>query len=284
MSTTNVRKGRRGFTLIELLVVIAIIAILIGLLLPAVQKVREAAARMQSSNNLKQMSLGLHACASANDDKFVIGLGFFPGTSNVGLVAPFNANQPWSVHLLPYIEQDNLYRLPANWTTAYVKTYKAPSDPTFTVDNNRLSYFGNQLALNPAGPANFGSHANLKATFTDGTSNTIAFTERYSSGGANPLAARTWNIQTTPVAFAGNLTSANNSAGSVLFIPNTTSGFQMKPAVTIINSTVPQGCSSGVLQVGLCDGSVRGVNVGTPPLTFFQACTPALGEVLPSNW
>src|SRR5215213_9679429 len=99
---------RRAFTLVELLVVIAIIAILIGLLLPAVQKVREAANRIKCNNNLKQLGLAAQAYHDAND-RFPVGVqmpyakaGNDPLTGGMG--SPFGPS--WAVLLLPYIEQD----------------------------------------------------------------------------------------------------------------------------------------------------------------------------------
>lgn len=194
-------RPRRGFTLIELLVVIAIIAILIGLLLPAVQKVREAAARMKCTNNIKQMSLALHNANDANGR-----LPPLAGTYGAAYFAPL------FFHVLPFIEQDNvskaatisgyiipLYQTPgpsggsSRLRQTPIQTYKCPSDPTLgtNVATDWLpgdsSYGGNwqvfgrvpftaPTAGTPA--AEWDGAARIPGTFSDGTSNTVVFAEK----------------------------------------------------------------------------------------------------------
>lgn len=185
---------RKGFTLIELLVVIAIIAVLIGLLVPAVQKVREAANRAKCSNNLKQLGLALH--------NHMASMGFFPACAEL---PAGQLSQPWSAHarLLPYLEQEALAKLidwkttPNNFTLLpniakmRIPTYMCPSEVndrarvTPNITYYPLNYGLNQgtwFVYDPAS-AKGGDGAfapNLKARpadILDGLSNTLGATE-----------------------------------------------------------------------------------------------------------
>jgi prepilin-type N-terminal cleavage/methylation domain-containing protein len=268
-------KRSRGFTLIELLVVIAIIAILIGLLLPAVQKVRDAAARVQSQNNLKQMGLAVNNLAGTYNTAMPPSYGPFP-TGGVVYGTLFG-------HLLPYIEQVNLYNQSTNsGTTSFagqiaqpVKPYIAPADPTNSTSSAGLiSYYSNFLVFGSTG-------GNLPATFVDGTSNTVIITEGYAvPGAAGTLAAGSRYWSDTVAAGPPPVGSGYTSYTAQPVSPNYQ--INVKPAAAMAG--YPQGCSTAALMVGMADGSVKAMTSGTSASTFLAASTPAGGEVLGSDW
>lgn len=276
------RASRAAFTLIELLVVIAIIAILIGLLLPAVQKVREAAARMTCSNNLKQLVLACHNYESVN--------GNFPSAfenpRNASYPDYFNSSWAWSSFLLPYVEQESLARqlnvaentrpgvpgisppaqgiptlqptdLPNNLGQTKLKVFRCPSDTGPDLNTVRYNFaMSNYRAV--AGPytypfisqnMDFGGvfyqNSRTRVTaITDGTSQTLAFGECM----FDTVTGKTACIW---VAFSGWISGSVRISDVMWYVDNSTAQ---------VNGTAPQAFSSrhpGGAMFGFCDGSIR---------------------------
>lgn len=300
MPITLRRTRASGFTLLELLVVIAIITLLVGLLVPAVQRVREGANYITCSNNLRQMALAAHNCHEQRGS-LPPGLGWF--TTQPGAYGTIH------FHLLPYLEQRGLYDR-SFYSGSYfagnykvyaepVRVFQCPSDPSLppggvAVDAQGVSWGVTSYAVNaqvvckvrPNGTISSPEFfARMQRDICDGTSNTIFFTEKYArcSSSSYPEGANYWAYW-----FLGSGISPNHPGFAVSwngYSIGPASKFQVQPARYngMCDPTLASTPHSAGIHVGMGDGSVRFLSAGINMNTWWYLCTPKGGEILPGG-
>lgn len=286
------RRKRLAFTLVELLVVLGIIAVLLAFLVPAIQKVRAAALRVQSENNLKQIGLALHSFAELHNGKLPDSTGvWWWGT-------PFER----SVHmaLLPHLEQGNISRAYTQQHGANtasdgftIHVYLSPADPTSRNNQGkaRTSYAANAAAFTGR------THV---SRITDGTSNTIAFAEHYSGRCDGVLFS--WFVHSTDFFFPAGDENGNKGNRAATFadkrfadvFPVTVGTstrpsvagltFQVQPRLSDCNPRMLQTPHPGGMLTAMFDASVRSTAGSVSPTTFWSAVTPASRDFLGNDW
>ena len=296
---------RSAFTLIELLVVIAIIAVLIGLLLPAVQRVREAANITRCINNEKQLMLAIHAYADANNS-------LLPPSNFYQIVNTTNntaAEGSAFYALLPYYEQGNVFNActqnipnPGYLTAQYIpiKLHVCPSDPT---NNNGIGSVAPNLATGnyALNLALFGANGtfNIKGASTpylignipDGSSNTIGMVEASGCFPGYPTvdpqtgtleSYMTWHWPAYPNSFGPYWPNPDELPGQ----PNYTGLFPLPQIGVNMMKADPNLSQSyhAIMNVALMDGSVRKISPSVSQTTWTYALNPADGHVLGSDW
>ncbi|MGE5192705.1 MAG: DUF1559 domain-containing protein [Deltaproteobacteria bacterium] len=324
MQTNLSRRRRSGFTLIELMVVIAVIAVLFGLLLSAVQNVREAASRTKCANNLKQLGLAAH-CYHDVHNHFPPGIGYYPFTEDRTFGTYF-------FHLLPYLEQDSLLRSsldtasflsPVGPTRLYypgnnhvysraVKTFLCPSDPSIDSEGTVMigdalfgaaSYAPNGLISGTPPPTPSPQGKTPMLAIADGTSNTILHAEKYARCSNNYMSpafrdggtawayctAKVFAWQPPPMVFPGKAFQPGFAIAALanLGAPDAigpNSKFQVRPREGECDPTRSSTPHTGGIVVGLVDGSVRTLAPTISPMTWWAAVTPRDGEVLGLDW
>ena len=267
---------RVGFTLFGLLVVLAILGLLMALLLPAIQKVREAANRMKDANNLKQIGIAFH---NYHND-----FNRFPGGYGGEPVAQGNVPKldtgSWCYMILPYVEQDNLYRAIVQGNTGVVPIYCSPLRRQAALYNGKakIDYAGNAgSADDPEKPGDDGILSEKKISFaaiTDGSSNTLM---------AGMKGLRTTEYLTGK----GKGDSGSCWTGGTIDTLRTSNADKRPPLRDVNNEDHDRGFGgpgANGINFAFCDGSVREIRYTIKPAVFQAIITRDGGEVVPNDF
>lgn len=315
------KRARAGFTLVELLVVIAIIGVLVALLLPAVQAAREAARRTQCSNNMKQQVIALHNCHDTHLYMPQFGYAWPEGSTTLRQSSTFWSILPYleQKNLFEKLPTTTTSSAFFNSSTATgsmvtkVPAYVCPSDPTLRGNATGTGSNYNMSSYNVNGEVFVRGIYPSMASMTDGSSNTVMIVEhialcRILAGGNSAVNGRSvwpainlttgdpivyWPNQavstTKPAGFPGSVHQNTTSK-----IPDPANGDvqswrapQASPTLGDTGTCNPMTASSmhsGVVIVGIGDGSVRGVNGIISLKTWNAALTPQGNETLGSDW